>query len=308
MYLLRFIGISIITFCMLSCDSSGKKELDLAFVSNDANISAQNTSKQRTIPADFGEYWYKGTAEITSYKLTQSRYGELRDGTAVTIFVTEDFDASQQVKSDSRKNSNIPMLKLNLTKKFNTGIYPYSIMTSVFNPVNDTRHSLKIANSVQEWCGQTYMQLNNREQFEIQANSYFQSEGDQNVSLEKNWLEDEIWNLIRLNPTELPKGEFKSIPSFEYIRLAHKEVKAYATVGEINKGEETSDYSISYPELKRKLTITFTNDFPHTIEKWEETHANGQLTKGEKIKRIQSPYWSKNANKFVVLRDSLRLK
>ena len=39
----------------------------------------------------FAKYWYKGKAEITSYKLQQARYGEMYEGTAVTIFVTEDF-------------------------------------------------------------------------------------------------------------------------------------------------------------------------------------------------------------------------
>lgn len=39
----------------------------------------------------FGEYWFQGKAEISSYDLTQYRYGEAREGEAVMIFVTEDF-------------------------------------------------------------------------------------------------------------------------------------------------------------------------------------------------------------------------
>ena len=309
MSLSHFIGALLFVGTLLSCNSEEKnRNNQLALNNTIENPVRVIKPEKRTLPANFGEYWYAGTAEITSYNLSQSRYGEIHDGTAVTIFVTEDFDPKQQVKADKRKDSNTPILKFNRTKKFNTGIYPYSIMTSIFNTVNDTRHSLKVVNSIQEWCGQTYMQLNNREQFEIQANSYFQSEGDKNFSIEKTWLEDEIWNLIRLNPEELPKGEFNSIPSFEYANLTHKEVKAYNAMAGVFKGDKTSDYFISYPQLQRKLTITFNNEFPHTIEKWEETNPNGQVTTATIIKRIQSPYWSKNTNKFSVLRDSLGLK
>ena len=41
--------------------------------------------KARTISQEFKDYWYSGTAEITSYSLLQERYGELREGTAVNI-------------------------------------------------------------------------------------------------------------------------------------------------------------------------------------------------------------------------------
>lgn len=305
---IRFLGTSFLTMLIFGCNS-GDKELssENAVALNIEKTISEIKPERRNLPSSFGKYWYAGTAEITSYKLIQSRYGELREGAAVTIFVTEDFDSNNQVKSDRRTESDTPMLKLNLTKKFNTGIYPYSIMTSTFNAVNDTRHSLKITNSVQEWCGQTYMQLNNQNQFEIQANSYFQSEGDQRIILEKTWLEDELWNRIRLNPKELPTGTFKMIPAFETIRLGHKEIKKYLVEGTLLIEEKTSNYTISYPELNRKLAITFSNNFPHSIEKWEETHANGQVTTATKIKRMQSSYWSQNSNKFSVLRDSLGL-
>ena len=58
----------------------------------------------------FSEYWYAGKAEITSYKLTQNRYGELHQGTAVNIFVTEDFLPEKQVKADNQNKKNIPVL------------------------------------------------------------------------------------------------------------------------------------------------------------------------------------------------------
>lgn len=307
MLLSRFIAITCLTLVLLSCNTEKSKN-QLALNSTTEVSTSQKTAESRNLPANFGNYWYAGTAEITSYNLSQSRYGEQREGSAVTIFVTEDFDAQQQVKSDRQKDGDIPMLKLNTTKKFNTGIYPYSIMTSVFNPVSDTRHSLKLVNSVQEWCGQTYMQLNNQEQFEIQTNSYFQSEGDQKINLDKTVLEDEIWNLIRLNPSELPEGTFDIIPSFENFRLAHKEIKAYPAEGSLKSDSLISTYTLVYPQLKRSIAITFNAKFPHEISNWVETHANGETTTATIINRIQSAYWSKKATKDIVLRDSLGLK
>ena len=115
----------------------------------------------------------------------------------------------------------------NKTKKFNTGIYPYSIMTSLFTRLGQTKPLAKITTSVQEWCGQAYSQLNRKENLEISSHSYFEGEADQNMKLPKTWLENELWNLIRINPNELPTGEAEIIPSFDYLRLGHKNLKAY---------------------------------------------------------------------------------
>ena len=98
------------------------------------------TSVASTLPEenDFHSYWHNHGAEITRFELEQSRYGEIHSGHAVLIFVTEPFLPEKQVKADyeaSRKKS-IPVLKLNFIKKFNTGIYDYSMMKSVFTPIH----------------------------------------------------------------------------------------------------------------------------------------------------------------------------
>ncbi|MEQ9230208.1 MAG: hypothetical protein RIF46_05960, partial [Cyclobacteriaceae bacterium] len=105
------------------------------------------------IPASFNAYWSKGGAEITSYDLEQARYGEIHKGTAVTVFVTEPFSKSKQVKLDDYKSAGddrVNVLKLNLTKKFLTGIYPYSMMLSTFSPL-DGSPMIKSSMTVQEW-------------------------------------------------------------------------------------------------------------------------------------------------------------
>ncbi len=271
------------------------------------------TKTSRNISTEFKDYWFDGKAEITSYKLMQERYGEIREGTAVNIFVTEEFLPEEQVKANTSSTTNSLVMKLNQMKNFNTGIYPYAIMSSSFSPISTTGHALKISNSVQEWCGQVYMQLNNRNDFEIEAHSYFEGEADQKLSLQKTWLEDELWNLIRINPEELPTGDLSVIPSFEYIRLRHKEIKEYKAFANLKQGDSITVYTLNYIDLQRQLQLFFKSRFPYEIEKWEEVNVSKQndtlrlRTTATKRNRMKIDYWNKNRNEFTHLRDSLDL-
>jgi hypothetical protein len=296
---------------LIGCNSSEEKS-DAQKISKKKATS--KTVEPRVVSEEFKDYWYSGTAEITSYTLMQERYGEIREGTAVNIFVSEDFLPDAQVKANNASEKNISVLKLNQMKNFNTGIYPYSIMTSTFSPISEKAHPLKITNSVQEWCGQVYMQLNNRNDFEIESHSYFQGEADQKLSLPKTYLENEIWNLIRINPEELPTGDVMIIPSFEYLRLRHKEIRQHAAFASLKQGDSITIYTLNYPDLQRQLMLFFNSTFPYEIEKWEEVNAADQndtlrlKTTATKLKRIKSDYWTKNRNDHLGLRDSLKLK
>ena len=278
------------------------------------NKVISNTDK-KGLSEEFKKYWYAGEAEITSYQLEQARYGEIRQGKAVLIYVTEDFLPKVQVKADYQNADNIPVLKLNATKKFNTGIYPYSIMQSTFYPVSNDHHAIKVSSSMQEWCGHVYSQLNNREQFEIMSHSYFQGEADQELKVDKAILENELWTQLRISPDQLPIGKVEIIPSFEYTRLRHKEVKAYAATTTLQKEGDQNVYTITYPKLNRTVSIRFESAFPYEIESWTETFKSGfgpnakeLVTKATKIKSIKSAYWGKNSNKDEVLREELGLQ
>ncbi|AFL82423.1 hypothetical protein Aeqsu_2984 [Aequorivita sublithincola DSM 14238] len=297
---------------LIGCNSSEEKS-DSSKVSTKKETSELVTVTSRNISEEFKAYWFNGTAEITSYNLMQERYGEIREGTAVNIFVSENFLPDAQVKANNTSEKNSSVLKLNQMKKFNTGIYPYSIMTSTFSPISNTSHAIKVSNSVQEWCGQVYMQLNNRDNFEIESHSYFEGEADQKLSLPKAWLENELWNLVRINPEELPTGDVMVIPSFEYLRLKHKETKEYNASAALKQGDSISSYTLIYPDLQRQLTLYFHSNFPYEIEKWEEVNASNQndtlrlKTTAIRLKRMRIDYWSKNQNEFKHLRDSLEL-
>ena len=277
---------------------------------NGNTTKKNNLFGERQLTEDFKTYWFAGEAEITSYTLEQSRYNEPRTGNAVLIYVTEDFVPDLQVKADAKDDSNIPVLKLNATKNFLTGIYPYSIMQSTFLPLQGNSHALKITASIQEWCGQVFMQLNNRNGFEVVSHSYFQEEADQTLTLPKTYLENEVWVQLRVDPNQLPVGEFEMIPSMEYIRLAHINIEAYNVKAEFYQDGKWSVYQISYPLLQRELRICYEQNFPYSIEKWEEiTINNGEKNKttATKMASIKSAYWSKNSNKDLPLRDNLNL-
>jgi len=305
----------VLTTSFITLNLSCKKQ---AATAQESEVSKEVVEKEkpvmRTPHSRFKEYWYAGKAEITSFELQQVRYGELREGKAVLIYVTEDFLPEKQVKADRPRKENSKVLKLNSTKNFLTGIYPYSIMTSTFHPVFTKEHAIKVSNSVQEWCGQVYMQLNNRGMYEINAHSYFEREADQFLKLEKEYLENELWTLVRIAPDELPKGELKLIPSMEFLRLQHREIKAYDAVASLEKKGELSEYVVTYPELNRTLTITFQSNFPFGIEGWTDTHTSGYgsgartlTSSAKKLKTLKTDYWTQNKNADVSLRDSLGL-
>jgi hypothetical protein len=266
---------------------------------------------QKEISQEFKDYWYGGEAEITSFSIEQARYGELRAGTAVLIYVTEDFRPELQVKADGSNSNNVSVIKLNSTKNFNTGIYPYSVMQSTFYPVTNDQHAIKLTCSIQEWCGQVYTQLNNRSTFEVSSFSYFESESDKNFSLEKHVLENELWTQLRIDPSSLPQGIIQIIPSLEFTRFKHLEVKAYNATATLSNGS----YHLNYPELDRSITINFNSNFPHEILGWQETFNSGfgpneksLTTKATRLKSIKSAYWEKNSNADEYLRETLELQ
>ena len=282
-----------------------KSLLSVCFILSLINLNAQRISEQ------FKTHWFDGYAEISSYSLDQSRYGEVREGNAVLIYVTEDFLKKEQVKANQKSKTTVPVLKSNRTKKFLMGIYPYSIMTSSFSALKSPQTVVKNSASIQEWCGQSYLQMNSGDkELKIISHSYFEGEADQEVSLKKTRTEDELWNLIRITPNSLPLGELKLIPSLEMLRLDHKEIKTYDAITSLNKKGETSIYTITYPSLKRSLSIEFSNSFPHAIEGWEEKYTgmgDSFVTTAKKIHTERRQYWRENNNAAKKLRTPFKI-
>ena len=298
MYSLRITAL-VITSLLFACSASNPSEPPV-------NGPTQTLSKQ------FKDYWYDGNAEIASYQLTQSRYGEQRKGSAVWVFVTEDFSAKKQVKLDNPQaagKDKVSVLKLNALRKFVTGIYDYAIMQSVFTPIEVKQYpmSLKTTFSSQDWCGQSFMQLNYRDKgYEVKQFSYFESEGDEKITLPATLLEDEIPNRIRFNPAELPTGQISLIPSAVYARLQHKSIEPQqATVSLEDFSETESLYTIQYDNIDRVVQFRFEKAFPNYITWWREKDGNQPETIATLLKHDRLPYWGLHDNDDLYLRDSI---
>jgi hypothetical protein len=262
--------------------------------------------------------WKGGKAEITSYSLEQARYGAMHSGYAVLIFVEEPFSASKHVKLDDWQNAGqdrVDVLKLNLTKHFLTGVYPYSMMLSVFTPVDIKAHprTLKTTATIQEWCGMTFGQMNLRGgKFASTGFSYFESDGDTQDRIEAGWLEDELWTKIRLEPGALPEGEVQIIPGAFHARFHHRPQRPVKAHGSWIEGEAERTYVVEFREApKRTLQITIEAAWPYLITGWTETtHASEGskiTTRAVRRKTLLLDYWNRNGVADRALREQLDL-
>ncbi len=282
--------------------------------------TSQDKPDSRQEDEDFRSYWYAGTAELNRYELNQSRYGEIHPGEAVLIFVTEDFRSDQQVKYESGDRTKVePIMKLNFTRKFYTGIYPYSMMSSIFSPLSSDKPTSKVTTSSQEWCGHTFTQLNyKKDKYEVQLNSYFQDEADQSTSIPKTILEDGIWNLIRIAPEDLPIGQIDLVPSTQFLRLKHLNTIAHTADVSLTdytnpalSSSKMKQYTIAYQSIPRTISIIYEADFPHQILAWEEEVQKGfsgaerSKTTAVRTHSMHKAYWNHNKLNDASLREEL---
>jgi hypothetical protein len=285
------------------------------------------TSGALSLPEDkdFHSYWYNYGAEISRFELEQSRYGEIHSGEVVLIFVTEPFLSDIHVKSDfeASREKSIPILKLNLIKRFNTGIYDYSMMKSVFTPIPSEQHqfskTLKVSTTRQDWCGHVYLQYNlDKDHYKVKQYSYFEKEGDKTVNIPSAHLEDDIWTRIRIDPKTLPLGGIEMIPGSFFTTLRMIDLKVEKAVAELTNVQEenmaVSQYTVKYPSLGRTLSIRFNRNFPHDILSWSETYPSGSgkeakvlTTKARRTHAVMVDYWKKNSTKDLKLRKELGL-
>ncbi len=279
---------------------------------------------------EFSSYWFGGKAELNTYRLNQAQYGASRTGEAVLVFVTEDFRTDKQVKSESDESRSlaIPVMKTNYIRRFVTGVYDYSLFTSVFTPIDNPKfpNTLKVSTSGQEWCGQSYVQVSYKNNgYAVSGRSYFEQEATEDYTVDKAMLEDELWNRIRLSPDKLPTGNIHMIPGTQAARLRHKRLESLAATATLDSAQAVDwvrtyapgvvtgpckAYMVDYKEDGRKLTVIFETAFPHRIVGWEDTYkTKDKLLTSRAIlqKSIQSDYWNHNAPADSTLRRELGL-
>jgi len=258
-----------------------------------------------TIDAAFWKIWGDGQAELTGYDLTYPRYGQLRKGVAVTIFVSETFSNQLRVKADDGKHpasDQYPVMKLNLIQDFQTGIYDYNSMTSTFAslaPVNGrpAGSPTKVSFSEQEWCGHVFHQLLfYASAVRSQSHSYFDGEADQDKQLsypDSGVTEDQLplWARGMAAPALAPgeKREVMLLPALQSVRHAHKPIAwKRATLSRMPGGPTTEIYSANVEGFERKFTVE--KAAPHRILRWETSAGE----RAELLKSTRLKYWQMN--------------
>ena len=275
-------------------------------------------------PNGFWDYWGDGKGEVSSYRVIVPRYGELREGFSVLVFVTEDISRTTRIKVESNvipPKDRVPVLKLNRVVKFTTGLYDYSLMTSTFSSVNAELgrtpfEPLKISFSAQEWCGHVVQILMpQREQVELTLHSYFQSEGDQkrNIKLPANAAYEDnlpIW-IRELNGDVLTTGQKRDLqifPSSWNSRAAHQQAD-FQTGWIIKEDGETlkslegnaATYRWTWQVGNRKETYWVEKNYPRRILKWNSSDGGS----GEIKKTLRVPYWQLHNNSDLPYREQL---
>jgi hypothetical protein len=255
---------------------------------------------------DFGAHWHDGKAELDGYKLNISRYGQERDGYAVMIFVTEPFSESERVKvNDYRKTPSFDALKLNLVRHFQTGVYDYDTMVSIFVRSADFS-PVKLTFSSAEWCGHVYLDLIvDPGHIQGHYSSYFEGEsGPVDLKGPKDGvLEDELFILLRgLRADYLQPGQSVGVdylPGALYTRFAHQPLEW--TTARISRARDTEPVEVAAGSFEcmvytveigdgRDGTFWIESEYPHRIVKWSlPPDVSGELTGSARM-----PYWDYN--------------
>lgn len=261
--------------------------------------------------AEFWERWGDGRAELASYRGTVVRYGAPRDAEMVLVYVTEPLDRRTLIKDDAAPaEAQLQTLKLNAMLRFQTGIYPYSVMTSTFAPVEEFAGlprfgPAKITLTAQDWCGHVFAGAwREPDALALETRSYFADPGDasegdseRRVELSRDVLfEDALFVQLReldgpfLGRPAEPSGEGpiwegRIVPALWSARRDHRPVAPEP--GSIRVRREADQVIFEVAIGARMLTVRVTDDDEHAIAGWETSDGDRFTLAG----RARLPYW-----------------
>jgi len=296
---------------------------------------ATQTQAQSPTPPTFSSYWHDGLAELDGYQWTVKRYGQPRQGQCVMIYVTQPFSRSKAVKvNNPLKNpaDTFDVIKLNLVRDFQTGIYDYNTMLSVFSATNDFT-PVKISFSSAEWCGHVYEQLRfTTDQITSRFFSYFQGESSSTqLSYNPNAIaEDNLFITLRgLRNDFLQPGHTRSVPwlpSAFYRRLNHQPI-AWSTA-QIQRLADTDSVQVPAGTFNTVTYLVKTQNgragrfdieqaYPHRVIRWSWQTTTGDsqqqwlgsgVEEGELTGSKRLAYWKLHDNGHESHLDQLGLQ
>ena len=273
----------------------------------------------------FYQTWSDGKGEINVYRLVEERYHEPRQGHAVLVYVSEELNSDTYIKVESDRTppeKRMFVLKLNSTRKFPTGVYDYSTMTSVFSvpeshlgfpPFSPAR----ITHSTQEWCGQVYERMElRRDGWHRNLYSYFEAEGERSETLPSAGieLEDNLWIKIReLDQPWLQPGETAQVMLLEsaWERRKTHQPPTPRSVSIQKRDAEPISTGIGRLEAfvwhwtagEREVTVLVEKGGQHRILGWTDSHGG----KAEIVSSERMAYWQLNDDHQVDVRQRLKL-
>lgn len=276
--------------------------------------------------AAFWAHWGDGRAELSAYELSFPRYGEVRPGIAVAIFVTEPFSAARRVKVDrpAQDSAPIQVMKLNLIRDFPTGIYDYNVMTSTFVALEPFElpagSPAKISFSAQEWCGHVYAQMLVRpDRIDMTSHSYFFDEADEVRRLshpEAGVTEDVLLHWARgWAAPELSPGDRASVALLTSLldaRVRHEPVEWVEAELERRSGTEMIEVPAGRFETQVRIvrtadgaswTFWVETAEPRRIIRWERSDGE----RAELLGSQRFPYWTMNGGDFRTALEQLGL-
>jgi hypothetical protein len=280
---------------------------------------------------DFSAHWHDGRAELNGYRLEIARYGEQRAGEAVLVYVTEPFSESARVKLDDpsrHPDDAFDALKLNMVRDFQTGIYDYNTMVSLFTRSISFK-PVKLTFSSAEWCGHVYDELVFRGK-EVHENyfSYFEGESRSHsfVNEPEGIVEDNLYILLRgLREPFLPPGgsvHVAFLPSPFHSRLVHHAIEWEDAEIERSTGTsrtdvpagtfETSEYVVRTDAREGRFLIE--TAYPHRIVQWSWARRSGAkeewlggTERGQLTGSVRLKYWDLHDNAHEPYRDRIGL-
>jgi hypothetical protein len=288
------------------------------------NASASGSTADVTLPdfparprdrasAAFGRVWHDGRAEMSSYDAVVSRYDAPRTAELVLVTVTEPMDRRTWIKDDDVRGENrVEVLKENVSLKFETGIYPYSVLTSVFMPVDAWRGErfspVKISLSVQEWCGHVFHGVwPGEDRFLERRFSYFASEGERAESVSTGpdvVYEDAL--LVQLRELDGPFAGGRDwhgtlVPSLWGARRSH--VEARPVPASITRSSAPGVNRFELAAGSHRASFEVETAPPHRVVSW--TTSEGDRARIRKTARLA--YWELNHPGDERMREAIGL-
>lgn len=286
-----------------SCDDSTSEAQRIA-----EPLTAGLATPLARVPASaaFKKRWWDGKAELSGYKVTTMRYGEARAASVVLIYVTENMDRRSWIKDDRGDvpaKHKVPVLKLNRMLKFNTGIYPYSVMTSVFSPLDGQGRErfapAKISLGSQEWCGHVHHAVHPKgARYHSRIQSYFSSEGDraETVTTAAGTLYEDAL-LIQLRELDGPFNGGKDwsgqlVPTLWSVRKAHQPLRPVAATIRRSVGSRDGTPVTRFVVKRGSLTTTLDVEqaAPRRILGWRGSDGEQAAL----LKTTRLAYWKLN--------------